>query len=192
MKLELFIIAVTAFFIYNTYHDGKYLKMILSYKKHIQIGFYLFLAIGFYLIIKRNPAKSKDMLAQANNMIKYMPIDRSSMMMLSPIIDLTTSNSGLDDHEFNYQFGGAQTSGERRMMQSGNKTVKRSVSETKKKYVASMQNWKCGNCKKQLNHVFEIDHHIALQNGGSNDVSNLIALCPMCHREKTAFENMNK
>ena len=73
---------------------------------------------------------------------------------------------------------------------TGNKPIKRSVSETKKKYVASMQDWKCGQCKKKLTHTFEIDHKIRLEYGGSNDVTNLVALCRECHGEKTAMENM--
>ena len=36
------------------------------------------------------------MLANANNVIKYMPIDRSSLDMLSPIIDFT-GGSGDDE-----------------------------------------------------------------------------------------------
>ena len=70
------------------------------------------------------------------------------------------------------------------------KPVKRSVSETKKKFVASQQQWKCGNCKNQLNHTFEIDHKIRLEYGGTNDINNLVALCRNCHGEKTARENM--
>ena len=81
-------------------------------------------------------------------------------------------------------------SGEKRMMNSGKNGTKRSVSETKKKFVASSQNWKCGNCNKQLNHTFEVDHKKRLEYGGTNEVSNLIALCRNCHGEKTAMENM--
>jgi 5-methylcytosine-specific restriction endonuclease McrA len=64
------------------------------------------------------------------------------------------------------------------------------VSETKKKYVASCQNWKCGNCKQQLTAWFEVDHVVRLEHGGSNEVQNLIALCRECHGQKTAMENM--
>ena len=70
------------------------------------------------------------------------------------------------------------------------KETKRSVSETKKKYVASMQDWKCGQCNKKLSHTFEIDHKIRLEHGGGNDATNLVALCRECHGEKTAMENM--
>jgi 5-methylcytosine-specific restriction endonuclease McrA len=38
--------------------------------------------------------------------------------------------------------------------------------------------------------VHTFNHIISLNNGGSNHVDNLVALCPACHREKTAMENM--
>jgi len=70
------------------------------------------------------------------------------------------------------------------------KPTKRSVSETKKKYVAAQQGWKCGNCAKQLPAWFEVDHKIRLEHGGSNHINNLVALCRDCHGEKTAMENL--
>ena len=79
---------------------------------------------------------------------------------------------------------------EQRILSSGKTGTKRSVSETKKKYVASQQEWKCGHCDKQLNAWFEVDHKIRLEHGGGNDVQNLVALCRECHGKKTAMENM--
>jgi 5-methylcytosine-specific restriction endonuclease McrA len=86
---------------------------------------------------------------------------------------------------------------ERRIQQSGHveavvqgKATKRSVSETKKKYVASMQNWKCGSCHSQLTAWFEVDHKVRLEHGGGNNVENLVALCRECHGRKTSMENM--
>ena len=64
--------------------------------------------------------------------------------------------------------------------------TKRSVSETKKKYVASHQGWKCNMCNQQLTHTFQVDHKIDLQFGETNEVSNLAALCNNCHAGKTA------
>jgi 5-methylcytosine-specific restriction endonuclease McrA len=31
-------------------------------------------------------------------------------------------------------------------------------------------------------YTYEIDHKLRLDEGGTNDVNNLIALCPPCHR----------
>ena len=106
MKLELFIIAITGFFIFNTYYEGKYTKMIYSYKKHFQIAFFALVGISLYLLIKKNPLRCKNILLHANNVIKYMPIDKSSMDMISPIIDFTSKNGFNESFMNNYDNDG--------------------------------------------------------------------------------------
>ena len=216
MKLELFFIAITCFVIYNMYYDNKLTKKLLSYKKYYQIGMILFAALCLYLMLKRNPSQSKNMLLYTNNLIKHMPIDRSTIDMISPIFDFTNTlqnNNGLNNNindtnsfmsqlnrqinpEYNPQFISKQ---QRYMLQQSQqqnggmnhmKATKRSVSETKKKYVAAMQEWKCAQCNRRLTHTFEIDHKIRLELGGSNDATYLVAMCRECHGQKTAFENM--
>jgi len=191
MRLEIFVLGLTAFFVYNAYTDGKYTKMLLSFKKYYKMIFYVCLGLGIYVLLKRNPNQGRNMLLYANNLVKYMPIDKNSMDMLSPIIDFTSTN---EDSSFMESVNGIYSnpgfSGEKRMLNSGKNGSKRSVSETKKKYVASNQEWKCGNCQSQLDHTFEIDHKVRLEYGGGNDVQNLIALCRNCHGKKTASENM--
>jgi len=192
MRIEIFILGLTAFFIYNTYSDGKYTKMMMSFKKYYKMIFYAFLGIGIYTILKKNPNQGRNMLFYANNVVKFLPIDKSSMDMLSPIMDFT-SNPDEEGSSFMESVNGVDSSKfsmEKRMLNSGKTGTKRSVSETKKKYVASQQEWKCGHCKSQLDHTFEIDHRLRLEYGGGNDVQNLIALCRNCHGKKTASENM--
>ena len=150
--------------------------------------------ISIWLLLKRDPEKCKNILLYANNMVKYMPIDKGSMNMISPILDFTQGEGG-----FMYQMN-RQEQQERKILESGHaigggsgsggKATKRSVSETKKKYVDSQQNWKCGKCNKQLNAWFEVDHKVRLEYGGGNEVENLVALCRECHGRKTAMENM--
>ena len=200
MKIELFFIVVTGFFIFNTYYDGKYTKIFVKNKKYFQMGFFALVGFAIYLMMKKNPVRSKNILLHANNMIKYMPIDKSSMSMISPILDFTTlGNNGsnnflgeLNDNEENssQQQQQATNNYEKRILQSGGKGTKRSVSETKKKYVASIQDWKCKDCKSQLTAWFEVDHIKRLEYGGGNNVENLVALCRDCHGRKTAMENM--
>lgn len=70
---------------------------------------------------------------------------------------------------------------------------KRSVSAKTKRMVAAKQGWKCGYyayCKRMLDETFEVDHVIPLYKGGSNDMSNLMALDPICHRKKTRADRM--
>jgi len=190
MRLEIFILGLTAFFVYNTYHDGKYTKMLLSFKKYYKMIFFAICGISIYLLLKKNPVQGKNMLLYANNMIKYMPIDRSTMDMISPVFDFTTGNQSSFMESFNDIQPSPYIPEERRILNSGKSGTKRSVSETKKKYVASQQDWKCGHCNSQLNAWFEVDHKIRLEHGGGNDVQNLVALCRECHGKKTALENM--
>jgi len=192
MKFELLIIASTAFLAFNTYYDGYYLKLLMSWKKYYLIATYVFLGLCTYLFIKRNPSESHTMFAHANNIIKYMPIDKDSMDFLTPVLDFTkASNIIPQTQNTDYQ----QTPQFKRMMNSGttqsnSKATKRSVSETKKKYIASQQHWKCGNCDIQLPAWFEVDHKVKLEHGGSNHISNLVALCRDCHGKKTTMENL--
>ena len=165
MKLELIIFGITAFLVYNAYHDGKYSKFFVSWKKYIQMGTIALVGISLYLMIKRNPLQSKNLLMYANNAVKYMPIDKTSMDMISPIFDFTNNkNSFMESFhsELDPDYDMNTSQQERRIINSGNKGTKRSVSETKKKYVASNQDWKCGDCGTRLNAWFEVDHKIRL------------------------------
>ena len=196
MRLEIFVLGLTAFFIYNAYNDGKYTKMLLTFKKYYKMIFYALLGIGIYVLLKRNPSQGRNMLLYANNVVKFMPIDKTSMDMLSPVFDFTStcdrsfmeSFNNIDDTNIMGSTGLCNS--DKRIVNSGKNGTKRSVSETKKKYVASQQEWKCGHCESQLDHTFEIDHRVRLEYGGGNDVQNLIALCRNCHGKKTASENM--
>lgn len=69
--------------------------------------------------------------------------------------------------------------------------VKRNVSESKKKYVASNQQWKCASCNELLDATYEIDHITPLYKGGTNEVSNLKALCRNCHGKKTLMDRIS-
>ena len=195
MKFELLIFGISVFFIANIYHDGKYIQLVKSWKKYYQMGAIAFAGLSAYVFLKKYPGHSRSLFTHANGIIKYMPIDKEAGALLAPLFDMTTSP----------MFGGGgggggayspnqMTSQQRRVLQSGQnepgssggqvKATKRSVSETKKKFVAAQQGWKCGACKQQLPAWFEVDHKIRLDNGGSNHVDNLVALCRDCHGKK--------
>ena len=146
MRSELVVLIKVGFLIYNTYYDGKFTSMIYKNKKYMQMAFYAFVGIALFVLLRTNPTRGKAMLVQANDAIKYMPLDKQSASILSPILDFTTRDTS--SHfmgNVNPQTGNHRTM-EQRILSSGNtpgKKVKRSVSETKKKYVASLQGWKC-------------------------------------------------
>ena len=58
-----------------------------------------------------------------------------------------------------------------------------------KRSIAADQRWTCGQCSSMLDEHYEIDHVLALADGGSNSRVNLWALCLTCHKDKTAEEN---
>jgi hypothetical protein len=226
MRIELILIAITIFIVGNIYTEGKWTKVMLSWKKYYQMGGVVVAAFFIYWMFKKNPmANWGQMLSTTNDYLKYLPVDSKTSSILSPILDFTSKQNIFTSNGPFSGAGAAATGGGglgaatgaglgaaaaysmyeenpqnvkriERIMQSGNANnptngrVKRSVSETKKKFVASRQNWKCGECKKQLNAWFEVDHKIRLEHGGSNHVDNLVALCRECHGEKTTIENL--
>lgn len=187
MKFELFLFGITGFLLFNMYYDGYYSKMLLTYKKYYNMAFIALCALCFYLLVKRNPANTRELLLYTHGAMKYLPIDKSSIEMISPIFDVTTKSTSFLPTKWQEQ---EQEQTQWQGQPKWSRPVKRAVSETKKKYVASMQGWKCGQCGNTLTHTFEIDHKIRLENGGGNEVDNLIALCRECHGQKTAMENM--
>jgi hypothetical protein len=201
MRFEIILFLIAGFIMANIYSDGKYLKIALSWKKYYQMAGVAIGALMIYWLIRRRPAQAREMLSASNDYLKYLPVDKNASSIISPILDFTTKQNILADQywgSYSQQEGGynypvvpmRQQQSENRILRSGKQPTKRSVSETKKKYVASSQNWKCGGCGKQLTAWFEVDHKVRLEYGGSNEVSNLVALCRECHGEKTTMENL--
>jgi hypothetical protein len=191
MRLELWMLLITGAIVFHIYTDGKYTKNLMMYKKYFKMGGVVIAAFIFYVLLKKNPANAENIIKTSNDYIKYLPIDKNTTSMISPILDFTSK------HRYNNDTGypivrvpNQHTRSQEIMMKSGKKSTKRSVSETKKKFVASRQNWKCNGCNDQLNAWFEVDHVVRLEHGGSNHVDNLVALCRECHGKKTCIENL--
>jgi hypothetical protein len=197
MRIELIIMLIAGFLMANIYTEGKYMKMLFSWKKYYQMAGVAIGALMIYWLIKKKPLHAKQILTASNDYIKYLPVDKNTTSFISPILDFTSKQYYSDEQYNGGSLGGfnnpiisTQQRSETRLMQSGKKGTKRSVSETKKKFVASNQNWKCGDCGEQLTAWFEVDHKIRLEYGGSNEVNNLVALCRECHGKKTTIENL--
>ena len=200
MRFEIVLILIVGGLLFHIYSDGKYLKQIMSYKKYMQMGGIVIGAVVLYLLVKKNPVNAKNIIMGSNEYLKYLPVDKNATSMLSPILDFT-SKQQFSQNPISYSDSSQnrpiipvpsiqRQQQEKKIMNSGKKGCKRSVSETKKKFVASRQQWKCNGCKHQLNAWFEVDHIVRLDHGGSNHIDNLVALCRECHGEKTAIENL--
>ena len=156
-------------------------------------------ACALFWLLKKDPRRASRMLEHSNEYLKYLPVDKNTSSIISPILDFTSKQS----YAQNMPSQGNTVSGksysvldmysstrEQPEPHGLKKATKRSVSETKKKYVASSQNWKCGDCQEQLSAWYEVDHKIRLEYGGSNNLDNLVALCRECHGRKTTIENL--
>lgn len=192
MRIELIIIIVTGLIIANVYTDGKYLKVALSWKKYYQMIGIAFAGLALCWLMRKNPARAMDILHSSNEYVKYLPVDKNVSSFISPILNFTRDPTpgGASTREIGGGHPEVMPQYRERLFKSGTKSTKRSVSETKKKFVAARQNWCCGDCKKQLSAWFEVDHTIRLEHGGSNHIDNLVALCRECHGKKTAMENL--
>ena len=136
------ILGITTFLVVNTYYDGKYTKMLSINQKYFKMAMFAFVGFSMYLLIKKNPKGSKSMLQHANALIRYMPVDRETADLISPIFDFTNAKNSMDSMTQSYTAYNDDTPQHKRMLNSGGNTTTRSVSETKKKYVAAQQGWK--------------------------------------------------
>ena len=193
MNISVFIIIITVFLMINSYNDGKYVKLLKSWKKYYQIAGIGFMGLSTYLFLNKNPGQVGSFINNANGLMKYMPIDNDGRDLLSPILKFSKNavfgeNTNKPINAIpNNLFKNISSS---QPIISSQQNTKRAVSETKKKYVAAQQGWTCGDCTRQLPAWFEVDHRIRLDRGGTNDVNNLVAMCRDCHGKKTSFENL--
>ena len=73
------------------------------------------------------------------------------------------------------------------------KIPKRTLSRSLRIEIAYRQEYKCNACGLfPIPPNFEVDHIIELQDGGVDISSNLQALCPGCHAEKTRLNRLRK
>ena len=193
MRFEFVILLITIFVMSNIYTEGKYVHVMLSWKKYYQMAGIALGGFIIYFMLKKNPLNMGSMLATTNDYLKYMPIDKGTSSILSPILDFTSRKA------YNHSqgmYGGSvpvipvqsriETSG----VGKPGERVKRSVSNAKKRFIGARQGWRCGQCQEQLSASYEVDHKIRLTDGGGTEVDNLIALCRDCHGYKTTMEKM--
>ena len=72
------------------------------------------------------------------------------------------------------------------------KIPKRVLSRSLRIELAYRQEYKCRKCGILLPPDFEVDHVLALEDGGQDVASNLQCLCVPCHSEKTRLNRLRK
>lgn len=190
-NIQFLIIGITIFLIANTYHDNKYIEILKGCKKYYIMFGYGFIGLSIFLLIKNKPNDGANLIKYATNMVKYMPIDKNSSDLITPTLNKASVYLANNQNNPEYDYSNILYETKTPDAPQNKKNTKRSVSDSKKKYVAGSQSWRCAHCKDLLKPWFEVDHVIRLENGGSNDISNLEALCRECHGKKTTKENLN-
>lgn len=182
MRMEIWLLLATVFVLGNMYYDGKWTKMIAVNQKYVKMAGVLVAAYTVYWVFRGNP--NRQSAAQiAAGALRELDLDASQQ--LAPLLDRVarTSPSWEGGHATGLRDAPARPG-------TGERAHRRSVSESKKKFVAASQEWCCGHCRQRLEASYEVDHIVRLDRGGSNEVENLVALCRNCHGRKTSRENM--
>tara|TARA_B100000123_G_C25731312_1_gene429430 strand:+ start:546 stop:1061 length:516 start_codon:yes stop_codon:yes gene_type:complete len=169
------------------YYDNYYLTQFKKYKKYYKIALVLIAGLGLSVMNKNNPNQSIETLSSFNSLVNVMPIDNNAKRFFAPFLDRGTTNIDKNTQMASHC---KNNNSNINRLHKPTKKGKRSVSETKKKYVASLQNWQCKHCQQQLSAWFEVDHIKGLEFGGSNDVENLQALCRECHAKKGSLNKL--
>jgi 5-methylcytosine-specific restriction protein A len=212
MRLGFILFLLTLGGMYHIYSEGKYIKHVMQYKKYFQMaGVGIGGIMMYYFFLKATPDKKKEFLQMSNEYIKYIPIDRNTSNFISPVLDFTNKWAGAAGGAAAAAAGVAantsapvvQVGGGRPMAATaeigggsgsggggGLRRVKRAVSESRKKFVAARQQWKCATCSAMLDFTYEVDHIVPLFLGGTNEVDNLAACCVSCHKKKTLLERI--
>jgi len=189
MKKEVIIFGITGLLVYNTYMDNKLTKSLKSFEKYMKMATIAFLGFSLYLFLKKNPHESKNLVSHANQVLKFMPIDRNTSRFISPLLKMGLGGDSAKHSSSTSTIQNLPTATQNTYKNVGGSSKKqihkRSVSQVKKKFVASQQKWRCNDCQQLLEATYEVDHVIELQDGGTNDISNLVALCRNCHGKKT-------
>ena len=192
-------------FILNEYFQN---KIFLCFEKFYKYSKIIALFIPFILVYF-NPQKVKKMLVffkdidkkpvhqnMDNMMNSYFETKNRNKINYVPTNNKFTNNNGYYNNVPNYQNRNINQNTNQPSQNFIHKNnipnkIKRNVSESKKKYIASNQKWRCTHCNNLLDNTYEVDHIIALYRGGTNDLTNLEALCRNCHGVKTFKEKMN-
>ena len=177
MNIRLWLVVICGVVLYNIYYETNILKHFKSFKKYYKMGIVVIFGLGALKVINSTPKMGYENMKTLHQFIQYLPMDKNSKDMISPFFAAqnTSPNNPTQSIQKLHKYG---------------KSTKRCVSETKKKYVASLQGWKCNKCKNQITAWYEVDHKIRLEHGGTNELDNLEALCRECHGCKTAMENL--
>lgn len=191
MRYELWIVLIAGLVAYDVHTGGKLSNPVLQCAKYFNLAIIAIVALVVMYIIHKTREGASAVASNEYAVSKFGSAIYGAARYVSKMPSVHAGsrlrvNNSLSASPPAF----AHLNGVAAAASKGKSGSKRSVSETKKKFVASAQQWKCNGCAEMLDHTFEIDHLVRLEYGGTNETDNLIALCRNCHGKKTAAENM--
>ena len=127
------------------------------------------------VIYEKERIEQKKIVESMQNSIK-------SMQQKIDLIAILLQNGAVRESDSQCLFDQPQT-------QQKSRDKRKKISKEARQHVVNKQENACGMCKLVLTPYFEIDHIVGLQFGGTDDESNLMALCRECHAMKSIAEN---
>ena len=205
MKQYLLLVVIFILFLINEFYlKSKITKLFNNFNKFAySILLILTIIFGLYTYKKKpeillnilNPLSKKkqpDIFSMSNELINNLYPDKEKITDSQSNITKTDINVNKNpENIINNIINNANKTDNTNSNSNIQVKHKRNVSETKKKYVAAEQHWKCGNCNNELDASFEVHHKVPLYMGGDNDSNNLVALCRNCHGKETVKDKVS-
>jgi hypothetical protein len=188
IRRSFLVVVVCAVIIGDILTGGALQRKAFSLKRYGQAVMIALVGLGILVLVNRPGADKMGMMETASNVVSVMPCSATTSMLKSGIGFIGGHAATLNTRQIlNSGLHAGSGSGS-----SGLNVPKRSVSDARKKVVAAGQGWSCAHCHETLEASYEVDHVIELQDGGTNDVSNLMALCRNCHGRKTLDQRLSR
>ena len=187
-KRSALVVLICGAVIWDIVSGGKVQRQLVNVQKYGKAAIALVVGLGVLLMVNKPGNSKADMMQTASDIVSVMPASATTRLMKGGIgfMSQTGGSSGSATGWTGQSTPLGQTAPVERRAKA------RSVSEARKKAVAASQGWKCSACNNVLSATYEVDHIIELQDGGSNEVDNLTAMCRNCHGDKTLRERLGR
>lgn len=192
LKRSLLVVLICGVVIWDILTNGSIQKKLTDIKKYGKAAMILIIGLGVLLMVNKPEHSNADMITTASHIVSAMPASSTTRLMRGGL-GFMANGGGLSWPAADNERGSVAVGHSSGIAAGGSPKIKaRSVSEARKKAVAASQGWRCSACNDMLSATYEVDHIVELQDGGSNEISNLTAMCRNCHGEKTLQQRLSR
>lgn len=181
IRRSLLVVAICGILMADVLTGGALQRRVLSWKRYGQAAMIALVGLGLLLLVNKPGADKMSMMHTATGIVSALPSSATTQLISSGLGYMHDSPAPQASTPVGMGSLVAQPT-----------RVKRSVSEARKRAVAAQQDWRCAGCAEMLEATYEVDHVIELQDGGTNEIENLTALCRNCHGRKTLDQRLNR